>query len=107
MKFSRGFIALGVLPIFHLAFARVTNGDDGWLSALRGGTTRFAGEDVADVGVAEVTAIAPGDEHVGEELIEELQADGETIGEIPCPPLSCTARRRGAQSIGGSNWHIV
>ena len=84
MKVLKLFVAAGVVPMSHLACAQVTGGD-ARSSAFRDGLTRFAEEDVSDVGMAEVHPIPPGDEEAGEDLIEQLEADGQTTGETPCP----------------------
>ena len=90
MKLPGIFLALGVKPAVHLTCAQVTGG--GWPSTGRGGVSRLAEEDIANVGVPAVYAIAPGDGRVAEELIEKLEADGQTTGENPCPLVSCRAR---------------
>ena len=88
MKLLWLFLALSVEPIVHLTYAQDIGGGVGRLSQIHGGITRFADEDISDVGVAQVHTIAHGDQQVGKHLIEQLQADGETAGEIPCPQLT-------------------
>ena len=84
MKLQGVFLALSVKPIVDLACAKVVGGN--WRpSAVRAGMTMFAEEAVFDVGVAQVHAIAHGDEQVGKNLIEKLQADGQATGEMPSP----------------------
>lgn len=79
-----GLMALGVVPIVKITLAQVTGGSER-PSSIRAGITTFAEEGISDVGVAEVHEIAPEDEHVVEELIEQLEADGQATGETPCP----------------------
>lgn len=85
MKLPGGLlVALGVVPIAHLARARATGGggDAGAQpAAARDTFSRFA--DVSEVGVAEVRPIAPEDEQVGADLVDELEADAQTTGEPP------------------------
>ena len=106
MKLLGILLTLGVGPIAHLTCAQVAGGD-GQPSLLRAGASRFADRDVPNVGISAVRAIAPGDEQVAEELIEELGSDGRTTGETACPPRPCRARRKwGLQptrTSGGSN----
>ena len=85
MKLLWLFLALSVEPIVHLTYAQDIGGGVGRLSQIHGGITRFADEDISDVGVAQVHTIAHGDQQVGKHLIEQLQADGQTAGEIPSP----------------------
>ena len=63
MKLLGFFSALGVMPIVYLTCAQTTGGG-GRPSAVGAGTTRFAEEDVNDVGAAGVRAIAPAGKHV-------------------------------------------
>ena len=83
MKPSWGFIALGVLT--GTIRAQATNRGDGWMPPVRDGRARFAEESVAEVGVAEVHPMEPEDGQVGENLIQDLEATGQTTGEIPRP----------------------
>ena len=93
MKLHGIFLAFGVVPTVRLTCAQVTGGG-GRPSAIRGAITRFAKEDISDVGVTAVHAIASGDEQVAEDLIEKLEADGQTTGETPLAPFStCGARK--------------
>ena len=93
MKLLWLFLALGVAHIIHQTCAQVTGDGGERLSAIHGGITRFPDEDILDVGVARVHAIAHGDQQVGEHLIEQLQADGQTTGEIACPQLTGNGAR--------------
>ena len=82
MKLPGRLLVLGVVPIVHLARAQVTGGG-GRPSGIRAGIIRFAEEGILEVGASQVHAIAHGDEQVGESLIEQLQANGGTMGETP------------------------
>ena len=75
MKLRGIFLALGVQPVVHLTCAQ------GRPPAVRASTSRFAEDDVPNVGVVAVHAIAPGDEQIEEEQIENIEADGQTTGE--------------------------
>lgn len=77
--------ALGVVPIIHLTCAQTIGG--GRPSSIRGGVTRFADENISDVGVTAVHAIAHGDGPVAQGLMEQLEVDGQTAGEAPYPPV--------------------
>ena len=84
MKLRGVCLALGAMPIVDLTCAQV-DGGSGRLSPARAGMTRFAEEAVFDEGIAQVHGIAHGDEQVGKNLIEKLQADGQVTGEMPSP----------------------
>ena len=88
MKFLGIALALGVQPFGHLTCAQVTGGG-GPPPAVRASTSRFAEDDVSNVGIVAVHAIAPGDEQIAEEVIENFEADGQTTGETFCPPYPC------------------
>ncbi len=85
MKLPGGFlVALGVVPIAHLTRARAAAGGAGVRpAAARDAFSRFAG--VSEVGVADVHPIAPEDDQVGTDLVDELEADAQTTGEPPRP----------------------
>ena len=83
MKLLGMFLALGVKPAVHLTCAQVTGG--GRPSTIRAGVSRFTEDDIPDVGVAAVHAIAPDDERVVEDMIERLKDHGQITGESPCP----------------------
>lgn len=83
MKLTGGFLlALGVAPFAHLASAQAT-GDGGLPSASRDALTltRFAEDDVADVGVGEVHPIGSDEEQTEQDLVDSLEEDGQTTGE--------------------------
>ena len=102
-------LALGVVSTVRFTSAQVTGG--GQPSATGTSASRFADEDIFHVGVAQVRAIAHGDENVGENLIKRLEAFGQTTGEIPCPPRPSRAERKWGThptvTNSGSNWHQI
>ena len=105
MKLPGAFWTLGVLSVVHPTYAEVTGGG-GLPSTIRAGVSRFAEEDVSDVGGRLMHAIAPEEEEVGEDIIERLEADGQTTGESLCPRCPCRECKRYPQpagTYGGSN----
>lgn len=87
MKHTRGFLlALGVTVFAHV---QATDSSDGLPSASRDTLklTRFAAEDVTDVGVAEVHPIGTEESQVEKELVDSLEKDDQITGEfslLPC-----------------------
>ena len=102
MKLLRALFSLGIWPIVHLTCAQVNDGGGAGASAIGAGKSSFTEEDIPDVGVVAVHAIASGDEQVAEELIERLETDGETTGETRCPLRARSLPRR---TYGGPNWY--
>ena len=88
MKLLGFVLGLGVVPIVHVACTQVTGGG-GRTSAVRPGITRFAEEDISDVGTTGVHAIAHGEEQIEANLIGRLEGDGQTTGETPRPLRPC------------------
>ena len=102
MNLLRVIFTLGVLAIVHLRApispAAVVDDRQEFIGA---GERRLAEEDIVDVGVVQVHAIAHEDQQAGENLVEKLEAYGETTGEIPCTPRPCTVEQHisGARSL--------
>lgn len=89
MKLTGGFLlALGATPFAQLACAQAADGG-GLPSASRGAatSTRFADEDVTDVGVGDVHPIGSDEEEIGQGLVDSLEAGGQTTGEDSLFPL--------------------
>lgn len=89
MKLTGGFrLALGVTAFAQLAWAQATGGG-GLPSASHGALTftRFADEVVADVGVGGVHPIGAEDQDVEQDLVDSLEAGGQTTGEVGLLPL--------------------
>lgn len=83
MKLTGSFLlALGVTPFAQLAHAQAMGGD-GLPSASRGALTltRFADDDVTDVGVGEVHPIGADEKEIEQDLVDLLEAGGQTTGE--------------------------
>ena len=83
MRLSAGFLlALRATSFAQLACAQATDGG-GLRPAHRGGMklTRFAEEDVLDVGVGEVHPMDTDERQVEKELVDSLEAGGQTTGE--------------------------
>lgn len=76
MKLTGGFL------LAHLACAQATDGGE-LPSASRGALTftRFAEEDVADVGVGEVHPLGSDEKEIEQDLVDSLEAGGQTTGE--------------------------
>ncbi|CAM9630411.1 unnamed protein product, partial [Ectocarpus fasciculatus] len=93
MKLIGGFLlAVGVAPLIQLTRAQAPDG--GILSATRYVLTRFAEEEVSDVGVGEVHPIASDEEQIEQELVEVLESDPQAtvvvqigLGELLCDSL--------------------
>lgn len=89
MKLTGGFLlALGVTRFAQLACAQATDGG-GVPSASRDALalTRFAEEDVTDVGVGEVHPIGSDEQGIEQDLVDSLEAGGQTTGEVGFFPL--------------------
>ena len=67
-------LALGVQPIVHLTRAQVTGGG-GRPPAVRASISRFAEDDVSNVGIVAVHAIAPGDEQIADMQAKAIGAE--------------------------------
>ena len=100
MKLLGFVLALSMEPIVYPTFAQVTGGG-GLPSAFPAGISTFAEEDIPYAGVTAVRAIAPDEEKVARDLIEKLEADGETTGETRYP-----SRPRRARSGVSSPLHL-
>ncbi|CAM9373919.1 unnamed protein product, partial [Ectocarpus sp. 8 AP-2014] len=84
--------AVGVAPLLQLTRAQAPDG--GIPSATRNVWTRFAEEDVSDVGVGEVHPIASDEEEIEQELVAALESDPQAtvvvqigLGELLCDSL--------------------
>ncbi|CBN76176.1 PKD domain protein [Ectocarpus siliculosus] len=84
--------AVGVAPLLQLTRAQAPDG--GIPSATRSVWTRFAEEDVSDVGVGEVHPIASDEEEIEQELVAALESDPQAtvvvhigLGELLCDSL--------------------
>ena len=101
MNLLRVIFTLGVLAIVHFTCAEFVGGGGGRPSGIGAGERRLAEEGIVDVGVVQVHAIAHEDQQAGENLVEKLEAYGETTGEIPCTPRPCTVEQHisGARSL--------
>ncbi|CAM9938469.1 unnamed protein product, partial [Ectocarpus sp. 4 AP-2014] len=93
MRLFGGFLlAVGVASLLQLTRAQAPGG--GIPSATRHVWTRFAEEDVSDVGVGEVHPIASDEEEIEQELVAALESDPQAtvvvqigLGELLCDSL--------------------
>eukprot|EP00903_Cladosiphon_okamuranus_P019467 g17901.t1 len=85
-------VALGISSFAQLACAQATDGV-GLPSAGRDALklTRFADEDVTDVGLGEVHPVGAEDSEAAQELVNSLEADGHTtvVGQVELGELLC------------------
>lgn len=83
MKLAGGvLLAFGVTPFCQLASAQDPGGGPPPVSREALTSTRFAEEDVTDVGVGGVRPIGSEDNETEQDLVASLEAGGQTTGEI-------------------------
>lgn len=91
LKGDYGFLlALAVSLAARFVFAQRAGG--GLPSAVHHGLTRFAEEDITDAGVGDVHPIDEDDQQVGQDLVDVLEADDQTTGEMRNPVCETIVR---------------